>query len=48
LHGQFLVVDKGERLGTSKTAFRTRFYRKQGPFKEVPFKDGRNQGETGP
>ena len=27
LHGQFLVVDKGVRLGTSKTAFRTRFYR---------------------
>jgi SNF2 family DNA or RNA helicase len=26
LHGQFLVVDKGVRLGTSKTAFRTRFY----------------------
>lgn len=28
LHGQYLVVDKGRRLGTSKTAFRTRFYRK--------------------
>ena len=39
LHGQFLVVDKGARLGTSKTAFRTRFYFKQGPFKEVAYPD---------
>jgi len=39
LHGQFLVVDKGERLGTSKTAFRTRFYRKVGPYKEVAYPD---------
>ena len=39
LHGQFLVVDRGERLGTSKTAFRTRFYRKVGPYKEVPYDD---------
>ena len=39
LHGQFLVVDKGQRLGSSKTAFRTRFYKKAGPFKEVPYHD---------
>jgi len=39
LHGQFLVVDKGQRLGTSKTAFRTRFYKKVGPYKEVPYPD---------
>ena len=39
LHGQFLVVDRGLRLGTSKTAFRTRFYRKAGPYKEVPYED---------
>ena len=39
LHGQFLVVDRGERLGTSKTAFRTRFYKKVGPYKEVPYED---------
>lgn len=39
LHGQYLVVDKGERLGTSKTAFRTRFYKKVGPYKEVPYED---------
>lgn len=39
LHGQYLVVDKGQRLGTSKTAFKTRFYKKVGPYKEVPFDD---------
>jgi SNF2 family DNA or RNA helicase len=39
LHGQFLVLDQGQRLGTSKTAFRTRFYHKVGPFKEVAFDD---------
>ena len=39
LHGQFLVVDKGQRLGVSKTAFRTRFYKKAGPYKEVPYSD---------
>lgn len=39
LHGQFLVLDKGERLGKSKTAFRTRFYRKVGPYKEIPYPD---------
>ena len=39
LHGQFLVVDKGERLGTSKTQFKTRFYRKVGPYKELPYDD---------
>lgn len=39
LHGQFLVVDRGERLGTSKTAFRTRFYKKVGPYKEVAYED---------
>jgi SNF2 family DNA or RNA helicase len=39
LHGQFLVVDRGQRLGVSKTAFRTRFYRKVGPYKEVAYED---------
>ena len=39
LHGQFLVVDGGHRLGTSKTAFRTRFYRKVGEYKEVAYDD---------
>ena len=28
LHGQYLVVDKGKRLGTSKTKFMTEWYRK--------------------
>ena len=36
LHGQYLVVDRGTRLGTSKTAFHQRFYKKVGPYKEVP------------
>ena len=39
LHGQYLVLDEGLRLGTSKTAFKTRFYRKDGPYKEVPYAD---------
>jgi SNF2 family DNA or RNA helicase len=39
LHGQFLVVDKGQRLGVSKTQFKTRFYRKVGPYKELPYDD---------
>ncbi len=39
LHGQYLVLDQGVRLGTSKTAFRTRFYRKEGQYKEVPYAD---------
>lgn len=39
LHGQFLVLDRGQRLGTSKTAFRQRFYRKVGPYSEVPYDD---------
>lgn len=39
LHGQFLVLDGGHRLGTSKTAFRERFYYKAGPYKEVPYDD---------
>lgn len=39
LHGQYLVVDKGQRLGESKTAFKTRFYYKVGPYKEVAYPD---------
>jgi hypothetical protein len=39
LHGQYLVVDGGQRLGVSKTQFRTRFYKKAGPYKEVPYDD---------
>jgi len=39
LHGQYLVVDKGQRLGESKTAFKTRFYYKVGPYKELPYDD---------
>lgn len=43
LHGQYLVVDRGQRLGTSKTAFRSRFYRKVGPHKELPYEGAENE-----
>ena len=39
LHGQFLVLDDGKRLGTSKSQFETRWYRKAGPYKKVPYDD---------
>jgi SNF2 family DNA or RNA helicase len=39
LHGQFLVVDKGARLGVTKTAFKTKFFYKTGPYTEVAFAD---------
>lgn len=39
LHGQYLVLDEGRRLGTSKTQFKTRFYRKVGQYKEVAYDD---------
>lgn len=39
LHGQYLVVDQGKRLGTSKTQFKTRFYKKAGSYKEIPYDD---------
>ena len=42
LHGQFLVVDRGQRLGTSKTAFKTRFYRKVGQFREELYPDSQD------
>lgn len=42
LHGQYLVLDHGVRLGTSKTAFRTRYYRKISEYKEVPYDDTEN------
>lgn len=41
LHGQYLVVDKGKRLGTSKTKFMTEWYRKpaEGSRKVIAYKD---------
>jgi len=39
LHGQYLVLDEGRRLGTSKTQFKTRFYRKISQYKEVAYDD---------
>lgn len=38
LHGQYLVVDAGQRLGSSKTSFTGRFYEKKG-YKLIPYKD---------
>lgn len=44
LHGQYLVVDKGVRLGTSKTKFEGQFYyKKQGTFVMTPFNDTEEQ-----
>ena len=39
LHGQYLVLDDGARLGTSKTQFENRWYKSGGGFKKVPYKD---------
>ena len=39
LHGQYLVLDGGKRLGVSKTHFEKSFYYKEGPYKQVAFKD---------
>jgi SNF2 family DNA or RNA helicase len=39
LHGQYLVVDKGVRLGEYKTHFKERFFKKAGPYDEVPHAD---------
>jgi SNF2 family DNA or RNA helicase len=39
LHGQYLVLDDGKRLGTSKTQFETKWYRKEGQYKKVPYRD---------
>lgn len=39
LHGQYLVLDDGARLGTSKSQFETRWYRSEGPYKKVPYPD---------
>jgi len=39
LHGQYLVLDDGKRLGTSKTAFEGRWFKSEGPYKKVPYAD---------
>lgn len=46
LHGQYLVLDEGKRLGTSKTAFRNRFYRKDGPYRYKPFDNTETEIQT--
>lgn len=38
LHGQYLVVDKGERLGTSKTRYRETYF-KENNYRLTPYKD---------
>lgn len=43
LHGQYLVLDDGKRLGTSKTQFETRWYKKEGPYKKIPYADTNEQ-----
>lgn len=44
LHGQYLVVDGGQRLGVSKTAFTNSFYYTiPGTFTKVPFKDSESR-----
>ncbi len=44
LHGQYLVVDKGQRLGVGKTAFKTRYYYKPGGAgKETAFDNAENE-----
>jgi SNF2 family DNA or RNA helicase len=40
LHGQFLMIDKGARLGPYKTAFMTKWYKKgQDSRKDIPYRD---------
>lgn len=39
LHGQYLVLDGGKRLGTGKTSFMERWYRSDGPYRKVPYSD---------
>ena len=39
LHGQYLVLDQGQRLGTDKTAFMNRFYYSEGAYKLKAFDD---------
>ena len=43
LHGQYLVLDDGARLGTSKTQFENRWYKKEGPYKKAPYSDTQDQ-----
>ena len=39
LHGQYLVLDDGQRLGSSKTQFDSRWYSKEGPYRKTPYAD---------
>lgn len=42
LHGQYLMVDHGQRLGEYKTPFMTRYYHKEG-FKDIAFQNAENE-----
>ena len=46
LHGQYLVLDGGQRLGTSKTAFRNRFYYKSGAYSYKAYDTTQTEIET--
>jgi SNF2 family DNA or RNA helicase len=39
LHGQYLVIDKGERLGTGKTAYMRQYYEDSGQYAKRPKAD---------
>ena len=39
LFSQYLMIDKGKRLGTSITSFKHRFYKKESQYKEIPYAD---------
>ena len=39
LHGQYLVVDGGKRLGTGKTKFMTKYYKNDGPYRKIAYDD---------
>lgn len=43
LHGQFLMLDEGARLGTSKTTFTQRFYQTKGEYKKIAYKETEDQ-----
>jgi SNF2 family DNA or RNA helicase len=43
LHGQYLVVDRGERLGESKTKFTQYYYHKEGEHKLIPYANAEDE-----
>lgn len=43
LHGQYLVVDRGQRLGESKTKFLQYYYHKEGSHKLIAYKNAEDE-----